>query len=57
MTFSTPKPADPQRETVRCRDCRAKTELMVSMMNPRDGRTLRIFRCQCGRLTTKADSA
>jgi hypothetical protein len=55
MTFSTPMPADPQREAVRCRDCRAKTELMVRMMNPRDGRTLRIFRCDCGRLTTTSD--
>jgi hypothetical protein len=57
MTFSTPKPADPQREAVRCRVCRAKTELMVSMMNPRDGRTLRIFRCRCEMLTTTAESA
>jgi hypothetical protein len=57
MTFSTPEPAEPQREAVRCRNCRAKTELMVSMMNPRDGRMLRIFRCRCEMLTTTAESA
>jgi hypothetical protein len=53
MTFQSSKSLEV--DVVRCRHCRAKAELFVSMANPKDGRILRIFRCQCGKLTSSTD--
>ena len=44
-----------RRESVACSHCRAKAELIVAMTNPKDGRTLRVFRCECGKLTSTRD--
>jgi hypothetical protein len=44
-----------RRESVACRHCPAKAELIVSMISPKDGRTLRVFRCRCGKLTSTDD--
>jgi hypothetical protein len=39
-----------RRESVACRHCPAKAELIVSMISPKDGRTLRVCRCRCRKL-------
>ena len=46
------KSAAELRDDVRCGQCLAKTELIVCMTSPTNGRTLSIFRCQCGKLTS-----
>jgi hypothetical protein len=48
---ATAKGIEP-RDVVACRHCRATAQLMVSMTSPKDGRTLRVFRCDCGKLTS-----
>ncbi len=52
MTFQA---IEPQKQTVLCRDCRAKADLIVSMTDPRNGRTLRIFRCRCEKITATSE--
>ena len=45
-----------RRESVHaCKHCRANAELIVAIANPKDGRTLRVFRCECGKLTSRHD--
>jgi hypothetical protein len=44
-----------RRESVACNHCRANAELIVAIPNPKDGRTLRVFRCECGKLTSRQD--
>jgi len=34
------------RGSVACNHCRASAELIVAIANPKDGRTLRVFRCE-----------
>lgn len=57
MPFTNTISIDQRGEVVRCSHCRAKTELFVSMANPKDGRILCIFRCQCGKLTSTDNRA
>ena len=40
------------RGSVACNHCRANAELIVAIANPKDGRTLCVFRCECGKLTS-----
>jgi len=51
MSVQVAKAIEP-RESVACSHCRAKAELIVGMTNPKDGQTLRVFRCECGKLTS-----
>ena len=51
MSTSRESAAEP-RHYVRCRQCLARTELIVSMTSPTNGRKLSIFRCECGKLTS-----
>lgn len=44
-----------RRESVACNHCRANAELIVAIANPKDGRTLRVFRCECGKLSSRND--
>ena len=44
MPYTNTISIDQQGEVVRCSHCRAKTELFVSMANPKDSRILRIFK-------------
>jgi len=41
-----------ETDVTRCVLCDRKAELMLSITSPKDGRTLRIFRCECGKLTS-----
>jgi hypothetical protein len=44
-----------RRESAACNHCRAKAELIVAIPNPKDGWTLRVFRCECEKLTSTRD--
>src|SRR5215831_6960876 len=41
-----------EADVICCVRCDRKAELMLSITSPKDGRTLRIFRCECGKLTS-----
>ena len=42
-------PPDPQPEDeLRCAACSAVPRLIQRMLDPRSGKTLRLYRCQCG---------
>jgi hypothetical protein len=57
MTLSIAKVTERRVETIPCRRCRAKTELIVSMIHPKDAdRRLHIFKCNCGAMTSSDDS-
>jgi hypothetical protein len=57
MTLSIAKVTELRLETIPCRRCRAKTELIVSVIHPKDAdRRLRIFKCNCGAMTSSDDS-
>ena len=56
MLHTTTRSVD-RAEVVRCGKCRAEAELFVSMANQKDGRVLRIFKCECGKLTSTVDRA
>src|SRR5690349_14673696 len=43
VSFASNKPVS-DRGIVRCRHCQAKADLIVSMVNPKDGQVLSIFR-------------
>ena len=51
------KPAEPDRQVVHCRHCRSMADLLVRMVDPKDGRILSVFRCRCEKLTTTSDQA
>ena len=36
-----------------CGACRAKPALVLKMLNPQSGKTVRMFKCLCGELTWK----
>ena len=44
-----------RRESIACNHCQANASLIVAIPNPKDGRTLRVFRCECGKLTSRQD--
>src|ERR1700758_3494284 len=41
-----------EADVTRCVRCPRKAEPMLSITSPKDSRTLRIFRCECGKLTS-----
>src|SRR6516164_2309625 len=50
------KPAEPDRQVVHCRHCRSMADLLVRMVDPKDGRILSVFRASCEKLTTNSDN-
>jgi hypothetical protein len=36
------------REDRRCRECDAQPRLVLNMLDPHSGRTIRMFECECG---------
>jgi hypothetical protein len=44
-----------EADVTRCVRCDRKAELMLSITSPKHGRTLRIFRCECEKLTSAED--
>src|SRR5690349_356481 len=56
VSFASNKPVS-DRGIVRCRHCQAKADLIVSMVNPKDGQVLSIFRCGCEKLTAISGAA
>jgi hypothetical protein len=38
-----------------CGHCREKPSLMMTMLNPRSGRTVRVYKCDCGEQTWTED--
>lgn len=55
MTLQVAKAFERRESVVACNHCRANAELIVAIANPKDGRTLRVFRCECGKLTSRHD--
>jgi len=39
------------REDRRCENCHAQPKLISKMMDPRRGKTVRIYECSCGQQT------
>jgi hypothetical protein len=55
--FSTGKISGSKaREDRRCSHCGAQPKLVSKMMDPRRGRTVRVFECVCGEQTWADDS-
>jgi len=40
-----------------CEDCGEKPALLMKMLNPENGRTMRVFKCKCGQQTWSEDKA
>ena len=38
-----------------CGDCREKPALVRTILNPQNGRTFRMFKCECGEQTWSED--
>jgi hypothetical protein len=50
--FSSEKPLGKEtREDRRCSRCDAQPRLVLQMLNPRNGNTVRMFECKCGERT------
>lgn len=45
------------KEPRRCLRCSAEPKLVGTMLNSNKGRTIRMFRCQCGERTWVSDPA
>ena len=54
MTIQVAKAVEP-RESIACSHCRANADLIVAIADPKGGRTLRVFRCRCGKLTSRQE--
>jgi hypothetical protein len=39
-----------------CQSCGTKPYVICKMLDPRKGETIRIFKCECGAMTTSASS-
>jgi hypothetical protein len=40
-----------------CNQCSKKPALLRTMLNPKNGRTVRMFKCECGEQTWTEDKA
>lgn len=44
----TPPPPLPERDDFKCRSCGRCPSLVQNILDPLSGRTVRLFRCECG---------
>jgi hypothetical protein len=52
MSLQTFLTAMTDQSAASCQRCGSKPSVICKMLDPRNGETVRIFKCQCGEMTT-----